>query len=273
MEYNPLPLRLLSDRNSPDISRPLDVLSGKSGVIAGDDVLSLFKYAKANKFAIPAIVTDRIKNVTSSSTAGRSPIIIQTSEGGGTYFAGKGVPNSDQTASISGAIAAVHYTRAIAPACQIPLDEMLSVDEASHMIDPSEEEGKDFNIATTKKYLALYTQPEDTWEVYSALVLVSPYFSIAVGFGNVHGVCKPGNMRLHQEPLRRHQEFTKWKISGEDEKPLFLVFHSGSGSTRAEFETAIGHGVVKVNLDTDLQYAYLTGIRDFVLTKKDYTTQ
>jgi fructose-bisphosphate aldolase class II len=222
----------------------------------------------------------------------------------------QGVPNTDQFASINGAIAAAHYIRAIAPAYGIPvvlhtdhcakkllpwLDGMLDEDEkyfqahgeplfSSHMIDLSEEE-KDENIAITKKYLeraapmkqwlemeigitggeedgvdntgvdnsALYTQPEDIYDVYAALSSVSPYFSIAAGFGNVHGVYKPGNVKLHPELLGKHQAYTKEQIKGTEDKPLFLVFHGGSGSSKEEFLTAISHGVVKVNLDTDLQ--------------------
>ncbi|KAL7274454.1 Fructose-bisphosphate aldolase 1 [Rhizina undulata] len=308
----------------------LDVLTRKQGVIVGEDVLNLFKYAREHKFAIPAI------NVTSSSTVVacleaardlKSPLIIQVSQGGAAYFAGKGVSNTDQFASIQGGIAAAHYIRSIAPAYGIPvvlhtdhcakkllpwLDGLLDADEeyfadhgeplfSSHMIDLSEEE-KDWNIATTRKYLeraapmkqwlemeigitggeedgvdntgvdnsALYTQPEDVYSVYTALSPASPYFSIAAGFGNVHGVYKPGNVHLHPELLGKHQKYASEKIGGAEEKPLFLVFHGGSGSTKEEFETAIGHGVIKVNLDTDLQYAYLEGIRDYMLTKKDY---
>jgi fructose-bisphosphate aldolase class II len=308
----------------------IDVLTRKSGVIVGDDVLNLFKYAQEHKFAIPAI------NVTSSSTVvasleaardAKAPIILQVSQGGAAYFAGKGVSNEGQKASIAGAIAAAHYIRAISPAYGIPvvlhtdhcakkllpwLDGMLDEDEkyfakhgeplfSSHMIDLSEE-SKEENIAITKKYAqraaplkqwlemeigitggeedgvdntevdnsALYTQPEDIYEVYSALSSVYPYFSIAAAFGNVHGVYKPGNVKLHPELLAKHQAYTKEKIGSSSDKPLFLVFHGGSGSTKEEFTTAIGSGVVKVNLDTDLQYAYLTGIRDYVLKKKDY---
>ncbi|KAG0640846.1 fructose-bisphosphate aldolase, class II [Tuber brumale] len=308
----------------------LNVLSRKSGVIVGDDVLNLFKYAKEHKFAIPAI------NVTSSSTVvasleaardAKSPLILQMSQGGAAYFAGKGVSNADQFASISGAIAGANYIRSIAPAYGIPvvlhtdhcakkllpwLDGMLDADEkyfaehgeplfSSHMIDLSEED-KEWNIATTKKYLqraapmkqwlemeigitggeedgvdntgvdnsSLYTQPEDIYEVYQALSSVSPYFSIAAAFGNVHGVYKPGNVKLHPELLGKHQAYAKEKINCEEDKPLFLVFHGGSGSSKEEFSAGISHGVVKVNLDTDLQYAYLTGIRDYVLNKKDF---
>ena len=117
---------------------------------------------------------------------------------------------------------------------------------------------------------SLYTQPGDIYDIYAALSKVSPYFSIAAGFGNVHGVYKPGNVKLQPELLGKHQKFVKDKINAEEDKPVFLVFHGGSGSSKEEFKTAIGYGVVKVNLDTDLQYAYLTGIRDYVLKKKDF---
>jgi len=307
-----------------------DVLSRKTGVIVGDDVLALFKYAKEHKFAIPAI------NVTSSSTVvasleaardSKSPIILQTSQGGAAYFAGKGVDNKDQKASIAGAIAAAHYIRSVAPSYGIPvvlhtdhcakkllpwLDGMMDADEAyfklhgeplfsSHMIDLSEEEVT-WNIETTAKYLkraapmkqwiemeigitggeedgvnnedvdnnSLYTQPEDIWNIWSTLQKISPYFSIAAGFGNVHGVYKPGNVKLHPELLGKHQAYVKEQSKSSEEKPVFLVFHGGSGSSKQEYLDAIGYGVVKVNLDTDMQYAYLTGIRDYVLKKKDY---
>lgn len=305
-------------------------LSRKTGVITGDDVLTLFNYAQEAGFAIPAI------NVTSSSTVvaaleaardSKSPIILQTSQGGAAYFAGKGVDNKNQEASIAGAVAAAHYIRAVAPTYGIPvvlhtdhcakkllpwLDGMLDADEkyfkehgeplfSSHMIDLSEEEVKE-NIETTAKYLkraapmkqwlemeigitggeedgvnnedvdnnSLYTQPEDIYEIYKTLSPISPYFSIAAGFGNVHGVYKPGNVKLRPELLKRHQEYVKEKINAKEEKPVFLVFHGGSGSSVDDFREAISYGVVKVNLDTDLQWAYLTGIRDYVLNKKDY---
>lgn len=224
-----------------------DVLSRKTGVIVGDDVLALFKYAREHEFAIPAI------NVTSSSTVvasleaardAKSPIILQASQGGAAYFAGKGVANGDQAASIAGAVAAAHYIRSIAPAYGIPvvlhtdhcakkllpwLDGMLDADEkyfkehgeplfSSHMIDLSEE-SVEYNINTTAAYLkraapmkqwlemeigitggeedgvnnedvdnnSLYTQPEDILAIVNALKPISPYFSIAAGFGNVHG--------------------------------------------------------------------------------------
>lgn len=107
-------------------------------------------------------------------------------------------------------------------------------------------------------------------DIHKTLSAISPYFSIAAGFGNVHGVYKPGNVKLHPELLGKHQAYVKEQTGSKDDKPAFLVFHGGSGSSKAEYIEAISHGVVKVNLDTDLQYAYLTGIRDYVLKKKDY---
>ncbi|KAF7562026.1 hypothetical protein G7046_g2101 [Stylonectria norvegica] len=307
-----------------------DVLSRKTGVIVGDDVLRLFEYARENKFAIPAV------NVTSSSTVvaaleaardAKAPIILQFSQGGAAYFAGKGVSNTDQAASIAGAVAGASYIRAIAPTYNIPvvlhtdhcakkllpwLDGMLDADEAyfkvhgeplfsSHMIDLSEE-SVEFNVETTAKYLkraaplkqwlemeigitggeedgvnnedvdnnSLYTQPEDILNIYKTLSPISPYFSIAAGFGNVHGVYKPGNVKLHPELLEKHQAHVKAAIGSELDKPVFFVFHGGSGSSKQEYLDAISYGVVKVNMDTDMQYAYLTGIRDYVLNKKDY---
>jgi fructose-bisphosphate aldolase class II len=117
---------------------------------------------------------------------------------------------------------------------------------------------------------SLYTQPEDILAIHNALSAVSPYFSIAAGFGNVHGVYKPGNVRLHPELLSKHQAYVKEKTGSSKDKPVFFVFHGGSGSSKAEYKEAIGYGVVKVNVDTDMQYAYLTGVRDYVLGKKDY---
>ncbi|EJT82197.1 fructose-bisphosphate aldolase 1 [Gaeumannomyces tritici R3-111a-1] len=305
-------------------------LNLKPGVLYGDDVLKLFEYAKNKGFALPAI------NLTSSSTTvaaleaardSKSPIVLQMSQGGAAYFAGKGVANGNQEASIAGAIAAAHYIRSLAPIYGVPvvlhtdhcakkllpwLDGMLDADEAffkehgtplfsSHMIDLSEEP-RDWNIETTAKYLkraapmkqwlemeigltggeedgvnnedvdnnSLYTQPEDIWAIHQALSPISPYFSIAAGFGNVHGVYKPGNVRLHPELLQKHQNYVKEKLGKPEDKPVFFVFHGGSGSADKEFQEAISYGVIKVNLDTDLQWAYMSGIRDYVTGKIEY---
>ncbi|KAI4738880.1 fructose-BISphosphate ALDOLASE, class II, partial [Aureobasidium sp. EXF-12298] len=297
----------------------------KSGVIYGEDVKTLFKYAQEKKFAIPAINCTSSSTVVASLEAARdnkAPIILQVSQGGAAYFAGKGVDNKNQEASIAGSIAAAHYIRAVAPAYGIPvvlhtdhcakkllpwLDGMMEADEAffkkngtplfsSHMIDLSEEE-VDYNIQTTKKYLeraapmkqwlemeigitggeedgvnnedvdnnSLYTQPEDIYEIYKTLSEVSPFFSIAAGFGNVHGVYKPGNVKLQPGLLSKHQKYVQEKTGSKDDKPVFLVFHGGSGSSVEEFQEAISYGVCKVNLDTDLQYAYTEGIRDYMV--------
>jgi fructose-bisphosphate aldolase class II len=107
-------------------------------------------------------------------------------------------------------------------------------------------------------------------QIYKTLSPISPYFSIAAGFGNVHGVYKPGNVKLRPSLLQKHQAYVKEQTGSKEEKPVFLVFHGGSGSSVDDFREAISYGVVKVNLDTDLQYAYLTGIRDYMGAKKEY---
>ncbi|EGS18439.1 fructose-bisphosphate aldolase-like protein [Thermochaetoides thermophila DSM 1495] len=285
----------------------LEDLNLPAGVIYGDDVLKLFTYAREKGFAIPAC------NVTSSSTVvaaleaardAKAPIILQTSQGGAAYFAGKGIKNSaeKQEASVAGAIAAAHYIRSIAPLYGIPvvlhtdhcakkllpwLDGMLDEDErffkqngiplfSSHMIDL---EPVDENIETCVKYLkrmapmkqwlemeigitggeedgvdntgvdnaALYTQPEDIWKI------------------NVHGVYAPGNVRLHPELLSKHQAYVAEKLGTDNKKPVFFVFHGGSGSSKEEYLEAIS-----VNVDTDLQWAYLCGVRDYILKNIEY---
>lgn len=303
-----------------------------AGVIYGEDVLKLFSHARKHGYAIPAV------NVTSSSTVvavleaardSKSPVILQTSQSGAAYFAGKGVKDSSEKreASVAGAIAAAHYIRSIAPIYGIPVilhtdhcakkllpwfDGMLAEDEkffkekghplwSSHMLDLSEEPVQE-NIETCVKYLkrmapmkqwlemeigitggeedgvdnsgvdnnSLYTQPEDIYEIQQAFSAVTPYFSIAAGFGNVHGVYTPGNVKLHPELLGKHQAYVTEKLGSKDPKPVSFVFHGGSGSSKQEYLEAISHGVVKVNLDTDLQWAYLIGIRDYVTNNIDY---
>ena len=301
-----------------------------AGVLTGDNVRKVFDYAKEHNFAIPAI------NVTSTSTANavleaardiKSPIIIQVSQGGSAYFAGKGLANDKQQASIIGAVTAAHHVRLVSKAYGVPVimhsdhcaekllpwfDGMLEADEAyfkehqeplfsSHMLDLSEE-SKEHNIATCVKYFkrmsaiglwlemeigitggeedgvdntgvdnaSLYTQPPDIYDVYTALSAVGPNFSIAAAFGNVHGVYKPGNVKLQPDLLHKHQIYTEEKLGKPGSKPLYLVFHGGSGSTKEEIKTAVDNGVVKMNVDTDTQFAYLVGIRDFVEKKKGY---
>ncbi|KAF9905283.1 Fructose-bisphosphate aldolase 1, partial [Lobosporangium transversale] len=281
-----------------------------AGVITGSDVRKVFAYASEHGFAIPAI------NCTSSSTVNaaleaardsKSPLIIQFSNGGAAYFAGKGISNKDEKASILGAIAGAHHVRHVAKAYGVPVilhsdhcakkllpwfDGMLAADEeyfakhgeplfSSHMLDLSEE-SKEENIATCVKYLermakinchlemeigitggeedgvdnsdvdnaALYTQPEDILEIYNAFSKITDLFSIAAGFGNVHGVYSPGNVKLHPELLGKHQAYVKEQLKLETDKPVWFVFHGGSGSTEQEIKTAVKFGVVKMNVDT-----------------------
>nr|BAB12232.1 fructose 1,6-bisphosphate aldolase [Aspergillus oryzae] len=308
----------------------LEKLSRKTGVIVGDDVLRLFEHAQQNNYAIPAV------NVTSSSTVVASleaardqncPIVLQLSQGGAAYFAGKGVSNDGQQAPLPvvsllpttsvallpPTVSLLSFTPTTAPRSS-SLGSMASSTRmsatssstaspffSSHMIDLSEEP-VDYNIQTTAAYLkraapmkqwlemeigitggeedgvnnedvdnnSLYTQPEDILAIHKALSPISPYFSIAAGFGNVHGVYKPGNVKLHPELLKKHQAYVKEKIGSNKDKPVFFVFHGGSGSSKEEYKEAISYGVVKVNVDTDMQFAYMSGIRDYILKKKDY---
>lgn len=118
----------------------------------------------------------------------------------------------------------------------------------------------------------LYTSPEQVYAVYQALSKVGKMFSIAAAFGNVHGVYKPGNVKLSPERLGKHQEHAKQMLGNNTtlSKPIFLVMHGGSGSTDMEIRTAVKNGVVKMNVDTDTQWAYWDGLRQFVADKHDY---
>ncbi|ORX52516.1 fructose-bisphosphate aldolase [Piromyces finnis] len=300
------------------------------GVVTGDNLRKLFKYAKDHKFAIPAV------NCTSSSTVNavieaardiKAPVIIQFSNGGSAFYAGKGISNKNQEASILGAVAGALHVRQVAKAYGIPVilhsdhcakkllpwfDGMLKADEeyfavhgeplfSSHMLDLSEEP-KEENIAICVSYLKrmakmgqllemeigitggeedgvdnsgvdnnkLYTQPEDIWDVYKAFSEVTDMFTIAAAFGNVHGVYKPGNVVLAPEILGKHQEYVRKQLNCAEEKPVNFVFHGGSGSTVDEIKTALANGVVKMNIDTDTQWAYWVGLRDFYEAKKGY---
>ncbi|KAJ3256401.1 Fructose-bisphosphate aldolase 1 [Boothiomyces macroporosus] len=301
-----------------------------AGVVTGDNLRKLLNYAKEHKFAIPSFNCTSTSTVNAALEAARdakSPVMIQFSNGGGAYFAGKGLDNKDQTASIIGSVAGAQYVRAVAKAYGIPVilhsdhcakkllpwfDGMLAADEAyfklhgeplfsSHMLDLSEEP-KEENIEICVKYLkrmapmklllemeigitggeedgvnnedvdnaALYTQPEDIWDIYREFSKITDLFTIAAAFGNVHGVYKPGNVKLHPELLGKHQEFVKGKLGTADSKPVFFVFHGGSGSTAEEIKTAVEFGVIKMNIDTDTQFAYWMGLRDFYESKKAY---
>ncbi len=301
----------------------------KPGVVTGEDVQKVFEIAKKNEFAIPAVNvvgTNSVNAVIEAAREVNSPVIIQFSNGGAVFFAGKGLSNENQNAAIIGAISGAKHVHAMAEAYRVPvilhtdhaakkllpwIDGLLDAGEkhfekygkplfSSHMLDLSEEPLEE-NIATCKKYLErmskigmtleielgctggeedgvdntdmdnslLYTQPEDVAYAYEELSKVSPNFTIAASFGNVHGVYKPGNVKLTPKILDNSQNFVVEKY-GLDKKPLYFVFHGGSGSSQEEIREAIGYGVIKMNIDTDTQWATWDGIRKFEAAKHDY---
>ncbi|MEN2436318.1 class II fructose-bisphosphate aldolase [Weeksellaceae bacterium A-14] len=300
-----------------------------AGVATGNQVSEIFQYAKEKGFALPACNVIGSSNINAAlETAAKlnSPIIIQFSNGGAAYNAGKGLSNDGQKASILGAVAGAKHIHTLAEAygatvilhtdhCAKKLlpwmDGLLDANEAhfkatgkplysSHMLDLSEQSLEE-NLDISSKYFErmakmgmtleveigvtggeedgvdnsdvdnskLYTQPEDVAYTYERLKAISPNFTIAAAFGNVHGVYKPGNVVLTPKILDNSQKYVQEKFHTAD-KPVNFVFHGGSGSTLLEIREAISYGVVKMNIDTDLQYAYLEGIRDYVRTKGDY---
>ena len=303
----------------------------KPGVATGKEVQEIFNLAKQKAFAIPAV------NVVGSSTINgvletardlNAPVIIQFSNGGAQFNAGKGLSNENEKAAIAGAVAGAKHVHLLAEAYEIPvilhtdhaakkllpwIDGLLDASEqhfketgkplySSHMIDLSEEPLEE-NIEICKTYLArmskmgmtleielgitggeedgvdnsdvdvskLYTQPEEVAYAYEELLKVSPQFTIAAAFGNVHGVYKPGNVKLTPKILKNSQEYISEKYKVAD-NTIDFVFHGGSGSTLEEIREAIGYGVIKMNIDTDLQYAFTEGIRDYMLDNKDYVS-
>ena len=301
----------------------------KPGVATGDEVQAIFQYAKEKGFALPAvnvIGSNTINGVLETAASLNSPVIIQFSNGGAQFNAGKGLSNENQQAAIKGAVAGAKHVHEMAEAygatvilhtdhCAKKLlpwiDGLLDASEkhyretgkplySSHMIDLSEEPLEE-NIQTCKKYLErmakmdmtleielgvtggeedgvdntdvdsskLYTQPEEVAYAYEELSKVSPKFTVAAAFGNVHGVYKPGNVSLTPKILKNSQEFVSNKY-GVEHNHIDFVFHGGSGSTLEEIREAIGYGVIKMNIDTDLQYAFMSGIRNYVEGKSAY---
>jgi len=297
------------------------------GVITGDDVQEVFRIAKANHFAIPAVNvvgSNSINAVLEAAKIVKSPVIIQFSNGGGAFYAGKGISGTDAAiaGTISGAmhvhqmaeyygVAVILHTDHAARKLLPWIDGLLEAGEeffeahgkplfSSHMLDLSEEPLEE-NIATCKKYLKrmdklgmtleielgitggeedgvdntgidsskLYTQPEDVAYAYEQLRKVSPRFTIAASFGNVHGVYKPGNVKLEPIILHNSQKFVEEKY-GTSPNPLFFVFHGGSGSPQAKIREAISYGVIKMNIDTDTQWAYWDGVRAYEKKFHDY---
>jgi len=306
---------------------PKDV---KPGVIVGDDLMKVLKYAKDNCFAIPAVNCVSTSSVTAVLEAAReanSPVILQVSNGGAQFFAGKGLDNSNQQASVLGSVSFALHVRNVAEAYNVPvilhsdhcakkllpwMDGMLEADEkyfkahgvplfSSHMIDLSEESLEE-NIDTCAKYLerfakincllevelgitggeedgvdntdvdnaSLYSQPEDIWECYKKLSAISPMFTVAASFGNVHGVYKPGNVKLSPEILINGQKFVQEKLGTDDTKPVYYVFHGGSGSEKDKITASLDYGVIKMNIDTDTQWAYWDGVRGYESKNRDY---
>ncbi|MRM86233.1 class II fructose-bisphosphate aldolase [Riemerella anatipestifer] len=300
-----------------------------AGVATGLMVSEIFQYAKENKFALPAVNVIGSSNINATmETAAKlnAPVIIQFSNGGAVYNAGKGLSNDGQKAAILGAVAGAKHIHTLAEAygatvilhtdhCAKKLlpwiDGLLDAGEAfykangkslysSHMLDLSEETLEE-NLEISAKYFErmakmdmtleveigvtggeedgvdntdvdnskLYTQPEDVAYTYEILKQISDKFTIAAAFGNVHGVYKPGNVKLTPEILLNSQKYVQEKF-GTVEKPINFVFHGGSGSSLEEIREAIDYGVIKMNIDTDLQFAYTEGIRDYMLNKVEY---
>ncbi len=301
----------------------------QAGVIAGDDVQKVFADAKKRKYALPGanvVGTESVNGVLEAARDANAPVIVQFSNGGAAFFAGKGLDNKNQQAAIVGGISGAEHVHRVAELYDVRvmlhtdhaarkllpwIDGLLDAGEAfyaahgkplysSHMIDLSEEPIQQ-NIETCKPYLErmskigmtleielgvtggeedgvdntdvdssrLYTQPEEVAYAYEELMKVSDRFTIAAAFGNVHGVYKPGNVSLKPIILDNSQKYVQEKFATA-EKPVNFVFHGGSGSTVEEIREAISYGAVKMNIDTDLQWAFWDGVHTFYKEKKDY---
>ncbi|MDG1348430.1 MAG: class II fructose-bisphosphate aldolase [Flavobacteriales bacterium] len=299
------------------------------GVLTGEQVQEVFADAKKNKYALPAVNvsnTSTVNAVLETSAELNSPSIVQFSNGGCVFYAGKGLSNENHEAAIAGGISGamhVHQMAELYGASVILhtdhaakkllpwIDGLLEAGEefyaahgkplySSHMIDLSEEPIEE-NIELCKQYLKrmsaigmtleielgitggeedgvdntdvdiskLYTQPEEVAYAYEELMKISDKFTIAAAFGNVHGVYKPGNVVLTPKILDNSQKYIEGKF-GTEKQPINFVFHGGSGSSQAEITEAIGYGVIKMNIDTDLQWGFTEGVRDYFLAKNDY---
>ncbi len=296
----------------------------RAGVLFGEELHSLYEDAKQNKFAMPAV------NVTNSNTVNAvletaakvgSPVIIQFSNGGAQFFAGKGMPNDKLQANISGAVSGALHIHNVAKYYGVPvvlhtdhaakkwlpwIDGLLKAGEdymqkngqplySSHMLDLSEEPIHE-NIETSVQFFKrmsklqmsieielgvtggeedgvdnsgvenskLYTQPEDVYMAYEELSKVSNLFTIAAAFGNVHGVYSPGNVELRPEILKNSQEYVAKQLGlPAGDKPVYFVFHGGSGSPKNQIEETLNYGVIKMNLDTDMQWAFWDGVKNY----------
>lgn len=303
----------------------------KSGVLWGQDLKDLFDTANAEGFALPAvnvIGTNTINSVLETARELNSPVIIQFSNGGAQFYAGKGLPNGQQEGSIAGAIAGAYHVHLMAEAYGVPvvlhtdhaamkllpwIDGLLDAGEkyfkqngkplfSSHMLDLSEEPLHE-NLEISRRYFErmnklgmhieielgitggeedgvdnsdvdnslLYTQPEEVAQAYDALAEVGPNFLVAAAFGNVHGVYKPGNVKLMPEILHNSQEYIRKNRSVNGKaNPVNFVFHGGSGSPAEQIREAIDYGAVKMNIDTDMQWAFWEGIHNFYNKNQGY---
>jgi len=305
----------------------LDIV--KPGVLFGDDVRKVYEHAKKVGFAIPAVNvvgTDSINGVLEAASKVNSPVIIQFSNGGASFYAGKGLSNENEKAAVLGAISGAMHVHNMAKSYGVAvilhtdhaakkllpwIDALLDAGEeyfkanakplfSSHMLDLSEEPLNE-NIAICMKYLErmdkigmhievelgctggeedgvdnssidnslLYTQPADVAYAYEELGKVSENFTIAASFGNVHGVYKPGNVQLTPKILDNSQKYIQEEYN-TDEKPVNFVFHGGSGSLPSEISEAIGYGVIKMNIDTDTQWATWEGTKNYITKYHDY---
>ncbi len=301
----------------------------KPGVLSGDSVQELFKIAKENNFAIPAVNivgSHSVNGVLEAAAKANSPVIVQLSSGGAQFFAGKSLNNDNHKTQILGGIAGAKYVHAVAEAYGIPvilhtdhaakkllpwIDGLLDAGEefykqygkplySSHMLDLSEETLEE-NIEISEKYLKrmtkigmtleielgitggeedgvdnedideskLYTQPEHVAYAYEKLKAISNRFTVAASFGNVHGVYKPGNVKLTPKILLNSQKYIQEKFNTGNE-PVDFVFHGGSGSSHEEIREAVSYGVVKMNIDTDTQWAFWDGVRKYESANRGY---
>jgi fructose-bisphosphate aldolase, class II len=299
------------------------------GVVTGDGVSEIFRHANENNYALPAVNvvgTNSVNAVLETAKAVNSPVIIQFSNGGAIFYAGKSLSNANQQAAIAGGVSGAQHVHQMAALYGVPvilhtdhcakkllpwIDGLLEAGEkhydaygvplySSHMLDLSEEPIEE-NIEISAKYFErmakigmtleielgvtggeedgvdnsdvdsskLYTQPEEVAYAYEELSKISANFTIAAAFGNVHGVYKPGNVKLEPKILRNSQQHIQQKF-GTGELPVNFVFHGGSGSSREEIREAIEYGAIKMNIDTDMQWSTWEGILKYYKDKEGY---
>ena len=255
-------------------------------VVTGNDVQKLFDLAKKKNFAIPAVNVVGSNSINATLETAKklnAPVIIQFSNGGALFNAGKSLSNENQKAAIAGAISGARHVHEISRlyGCKVIIhtdhaarkllpwiDGIMIENEknfkyygyplfSSHMIDLSEEDIEE-NISTCEYYLERMSK-----------IKISNKFTIAAAFGNVHGVYRPGNVKLTPKILKNSQEHISNKFNVPN-NTINFVFHGGSGSTVDEIREAISYGAVKMNIDTDMQYAFMSGSRDYFSNNVEY---